>query len=890
MIKSYGFKIKSLIGSLAFLCGVLPVMHAQVTVQNFSYTGAVQTFTVPSCVFNITITAKGAQGGTNAANTVTGGPGGTAVGVLSVTPGDVLNIYVGGMNGYNGGGNAGSTSGCTTANGGVGGGASDVRLNGVALTDRVIVGGGGGGAGGDRIPTCGRGAGGGGGGGYYGGGGGAGWPGSVVGGTVASGGSQAAGGTGGTSTFATVNNGFAGSLGLGGHGGGEVGSSQGTPQHNSFTGGGGGGLNGGNGIHTFASSFWAGQSGAGGSSYTGTLSSASTTSANNTGNGSVQLAYTFGGGIVSISPSATTICSGANINLTAVGPVLSYTWSNGSNASSINVSPTTNTTYVVLSTNAISCVSSATVSVIVNSGSPVLSVTSSTNATCFGRTATLTASGANTYTWTNNVSNGVSFTPSVTTTYVVSGQNACGTSTAATTISVTPLPVSVIVTPTMVCASNSATITTASSATTYSWLPLNTVNSTGSLVVSPLVPTTYTIAATDGTCSGVALVSLAVNPLPTVNATASSTNVCQGDAVVLTATGGLNYTWTPGNLAGSTVTVNPMAPTAYNVVGDNQFGCTSGASAVIITNPSPVLTTQASGNLICAGESVTLSVSGASTYVWSNASTNTVIVESPTSSTVYSVTGTMNGCSTTETLQVDVFINNLAVAGNTSVCQGLSTTLTASGASSYTWEPGTVPSNAIVVSPTVNTTYTLSTLTSTGSLVCPGTTTVEVTIKPNPNVVASPDRSIMCRGESNTITASGANSYVWLPGGSTGPSIAITSSLVTVLNYTVTGTGANGCTKTNAIQVVVNACNGLNEISQHAIIRVYPNPSRGDVTIASEEDMQVTIVNQLGQVIDTLSLSAGNAHAKDVKALSKGIYFVNGVTSQEKVTFKLIVE
>jgi hypothetical protein len=133
---------------------------SQVVTQTFVFTGSVQTVTFTGCVNQVTLDVSGAQGGSNTNSTVVGGMGGRAYGVLNVTAGDVLNIYVGGVNGYNGGGARGGAvngSSCTLAGGGVGGGATDVRLNGTALVNRVIVAGGGGGAGGDRISNCGRG-------------------------------------------------------------------------------------------------------------------------------------------------------------------------------------------------------------------------------------------------------------------------------------------------------------------------------------------------------------------------------------------------------------------------------------------------------------------------------------------------------------------------------------------------------------------------------------------------------------------------------------------------------------------------------------------------------------------------------------------------------------
>lgn len=116
---------------------------ATIVSDTFYFTGSAEQFIVPSGTSNVTIETWGAQGGANWANNTN--YGGYNKADFSVNTGDALNIYVGGKatsttGGFNGGGN-GDGSGIG------GGGASDVRLNGTALTDRIIVAGGGGGAG-----------------------------------------------------------------------------------------------------------------------------------------------------------------------------------------------------------------------------------------------------------------------------------------------------------------------------------------------------------------------------------------------------------------------------------------------------------------------------------------------------------------------------------------------------------------------------------------------------------------------------------------------------------------------------------------------------------------------------------------------------------------------
>ncbi|HSQ64653.1 MAG TPA: glycine rich domain-containing protein [Polyangiaceae bacterium] len=255
----------------------------------FAYTGAMQDFTVPGGITEVTLEAWGAQGNLSAMSRA-GGLGGYATGMLTVTPAQVLHVFVGGGNtvaiagGFNGGGSA-APHPCASAAGGGGGGASDVRAGGTTLADRVIVGAGGGGGAGDRISTCGRGGGGGGGGGYYGGGGGAGWPSAST--TLPTGGTQTAGGGAGTSTYSTADNGQPGSLGVGGAGGPEISSNQ-AGSNMGAAGGSGGGATGASGAYL---GNYTGQSGAGGSSYTGALTSASTTAGTRSGSGQVTISW-----------------------------------------------------------------------------------------------------------------------------------------------------------------------------------------------------------------------------------------------------------------------------------------------------------------------------------------------------------------------------------------------------------------------------------------------------------------------------------------------------------------------------------------------------------------------------------------------------------------------
>jgi hypothetical protein len=229
--------VLTIIGLAALLSLILPAAPAAAAIDaaassnivTFGYTGSQQSWIVPPDVTSIGVDAEGAQG-----SGTFGGLGGWTHAVVPVTPGDVVNIFVGGQgHGAAAGWNGGGDGGCCGAGAG-GGGASDVRIGGTELSNRIVVAGGGGGslgdivfgqggAGGDNI----AGAGGDGSGQWHGGGGGTQTSGGTTGGNFATAGSL---GQGGVSHF-----GGSGGGGYYGGGGGEGDSYGGT------SGGGGGG-------------------------------------------------------------------------------------------------------------------------------------------------------------------------------------------------------------------------------------------------------------------------------------------------------------------------------------------------------------------------------------------------------------------------------------------------------------------------------------------------------------------------------------------------------------------------------------------------------------------------------------------------------------------------
>jgi hypothetical protein len=106
----------------------------------------------------------------------------------------------------------------------------------------------------------------------------------------------------------------------------------------------------------------------------------------------------------------------------------------------------------------------------------------------------------------------------------------------------------------------------------------------------------------------------------------------------------------------------------------------------------------------------------------------------------------------------------------------------------------------------------------------------------------------------------------------------------------VTGTDSNGCVGTSTISIKVNACNGLNEVENETNrIVIYPNPNNGNFNVKVSGDMQLMLINELGQVIKELSFTKENQFQQTIEGLSTGIYFIKGINNGSPVQNKLVV-
>jgi gliding motility-associated-like protein len=504
------------------------------------------------------------------------------------------------------------------------------------------------------------------------------------------------------------------------------------------------------------------------------------------------------------------ICTGASTTLTVSGNAASYSWQpGGQSGTPITVSPSSTTTYTVTGVSSAGCTSTDVVVVTVNP-LPIVTASTATPDICIGGSATLNAGGANTYTWMPGSMTGgsVLVSPSTTTTYTVTGTDANGCqNTAAVAVTVHQLPLVAATSATPDICLGASTTLTATGATSYSWMP---GGMTGTPVnVTPANTTTYTVTGTDSWgCQNSGTVTITVHPAPPVNAGADA-SICVGSSTTLTASGagaGGSYSWQPGASPGVSITVSPASTTTYTVTGTDQWGCSASDQVTVTVNSAPTVTASTATPDICAGANTTLVGGGAVSYLWQPGSIpGASPTVNPISTTTYTVTGTdANNCTATATVTITVHNLPAIVAGaDQDVCVNDTATLTVSGAGAggnYTWQPGSLTGSSITVAPPATQTYTV---TGTDSWGCSNSDQVTVNVHQPPTVNAGPDKQI-CDGGSTTLTASGAQTYLWQPGGQTTATITVSALTVGSHSFTVTGTDQWGCSASDQADVTVN--------------------------------------------------------------------------------------
>ncbi len=499
--------------------------------------------------------------------------------------------------------------------------------------------------------------------------------------------------------------------------------------------------------------------------------------------------------IIAAISGQTASCLGGSVTLNASGTATSYSWSTGATTNSISVSPTTNTVYSVIGTSSLGCVFTATQAVTVTN--PTITANGAIACGSGTLSGTVTASSFGTVNWYASPSSTVSL----------------GTGNS--------FPVSAAVTTTYYAQASSQAVNQIG-------LPTNTTVSGGGQQTS----TNYNIFDVFSTC----IIQDVTVYAGAVGNVVFDLRDLNGNLITTTSVPVTN------TVSGQVVPLNFVVPPGVG------YRLGQGAGSV------SMFRTSVSNNLypftIPGVMSMTNSAAGNSFYYFG-----------------YNWTVVSPGC--TSPLAPAVFTVSPSGAVNIAaspsvICSGNSTTLTASGATTYSWSNNATTA-AIIVTPSVTTTYSVI---GTGG--CAGTASTTINVNATPVLNVSPTVSIPF-GSSITFTASGATSYTWNPGNLNGPSITITPNTSAI--YSVIGAGANGCVATATTGVLVTI--GVVENgAASAVLNVYPNPNTGVFIVEMDKDYTTTLemLDLTGRVVLTETFTEKN-HQVNVTALANGIYY-----------------
>jgi gliding motility-associated-like protein len=345
-------------------------------------------------------------------------------------------------------------------------------------------------------------------------------------------------------------------------------------------------------------------------------------------------------------------------------------------------------------------------------------------------------------------------------------------------------------------------------------IPNSTSQTPGPITYS--TPGTYNINLTidDGLPTQAAYCRQVVVLPPPVHKSLQTFSICQGDSVRVGTTAGMPvYKWSTGETTDSL----KIKVAGIYWVEASKYGCTNRDSFDVKSNPKAAMSVSSAAS-VCSGDSIQLTASGASSYVWSPAANlSNASIANPvavvTSDVTYMVTGkNVSGCNAFDSVKISALQKPAIISTkDTSLCGNGSVQLVASGAQQYQWTPSMGLSNAGISNPVAAVTADVRYIvTGTAANGCKSSDTTAITLLSKPVVTVSKDTAV-CEKQSVQLLASGAQQYQWTP--ATGlTSAAVANPMLTVtssLAYIVTGTAANGCSSSDTVNITMNSIPAL---------------------------------------------------------------------------------
>ncbi len=478
---------------------------------------------------------------------------------------------------------------------------------------------------------------------------------------------------------------------------------------------------------------------------------------------------------------------------------------------------------------------------------------------CLGDSIKLSGNNSGNYVWDNAILNNSYFKPTVTKTYQVSGTDGSGNvKTNSIEVVVNSKPKAQISASKITVCQGDSVVLTATGAKNSTWN--NSV--VNGVSFAPKSSLKYAVKVTDdNNCSDTSSVFVTVNLKPKAQIVASKTAVCQGDSVVLTATGAKNNTWNNSVVNG--VSFVPTTSLKYVVKVTDDNNCSDTSSVFVAVNLKPKAQISASKTAVCQGDSIVLTATGAKNSTWNNSVLNGISF-APKSSLKYAVKVTDdNNCSDTSSVFVTVNLKPKAqiVASKTAVCQGDSVVLTATGAKNSTWNNSVV--NGVGFVPTSSMKYAVKV---TDDNNCSDTASITISVNSLPN---KPTISL----SSTNLVSSVSNGYQWflnnqLLANETNQSLVVSKNGL----YTVVVNDTYGCKNTSDAFEYKSL--SLNDLKAGSLL-IYPNPTSDLLTIINANLNHIEVVDINGQVLYTNVIISDKFQISMKDFAVEGVYFVN---------------
>lgn len=529
------------------------------------------------------------------------------------------------------------------------------------------------------------------------------------------------------------------------------------------------------------------------------------------------------------------VCEGQTLSFTC-SPFPTYSWSGPAGYTSaqqfpsiIGCAPSNGGPYIVTVTDANGCTNSTTITAVVN---PTPNIVVNNPTVCVNQTINLTSSGGSTYSWsgpnsfTSNVQNPniPNAATNMSGAYDVTVTTATGCSnTAVANVLVYPLPTPNIVSNDPVCVGGTLNLQ-GSGGANYFWSGPGYTGPAQNPTISNVnvgAAGVYTLLVSSGNCTATATHTVIVNPLPVFNF--SNSNVlCNGQSNgtstvnVTVGTSPYNYNWSNGQ---TTQAATGLIAGSYTCIVTDSNNCSNIASTQITQPTAFTVTINSSTLSACAGTPINITANGSGgtgpyTYNWASGPSTALypVSESVGGNYSYTVNAVdVYNCPATNSISLTFFTQPTVTATSDTICAGETAQITASGASTYVWQPGNSVGSTFQYSG-VNTISVNVIGTSNG---CSNSANAVIVVNPLPSGNFTTSGNTGCVPSCVNFSGSGSSS---------------------VVNYgwTINGSGISGSSAnesycfseagTYSLGLTVMDNNGCVSTSPPIAINIYPQP------------------------------------------------------------------